>query len=111
MIIIITPSLRQFCGVYNEFYKGHGKNVNIHAIRRFFRKCKLIVVRRTMNNSKPCNNCVQKIKFYGIGKIYYSYDQKIVYENSTRLCNDYISPRYKFTYSEKDKKQKIKNKR
>ena len=46
------------------FYKA--QKYSPTKIRRKFRKCKLIVVRRTMNNSKPCVRCLKLIEDIGI---------------------------------------------
>ena len=41
-------------------------------------KIKLIVVRKGMRMSKPCENCEKVIKCLGIKKVYYSCDGELV---------------------------------
>ena len=80
------------------------------------RKTKLIVIRRTYNTSKPCKHCVDLIKYYGIKKIYYSFNQGIVYERSTTIQTDHLSSKYvkerwannAKNHAENNKKKKIK---
>ena len=59
------------------------------------RKCELIVVRRTMNNSKPCIKCLEMIKICGIKKVHYSYDQKLIFEKTEDIQTDHLSSRYR----------------
>ena len=58
-------------------------------------KCCLIIVRRTMGNSKPCQRCLKIIKSYGIKKVYYSYDKKLVMERTSKMETDHISSKYR----------------
>lgn len=95
----ITLKLMQSYVVYNEFNriqagKTKHNNGDIDKVRRYLRKCKLIVVRRTMNNSKPCKHCVEMIKYYGIRRIYYSYEQGLKYESGNTLTTDHVSAKY-----------------
>ncbi len=99
----ITLKLMQSYGVYNEFNriqsgqrkkKHHNNGDNLEKVRRYLRKCKLIVVRKTMNNSKPCKHCVEMIKYYGIRRIYYSYEQGLKYESGNTITTDHVSAKY-----------------
>ena len=111
MTSTIMPRLMLFRKAYNVFYQGNNKKkgkyyktkslrpnniqsmsgCDLSRMRRFFGKCTLIVVRRTMNNSKPCSRCLEMIKKCGIKKIYYSHDQGLVYEKARDMENDHVS--------------------
>ena len=89
--------------MYNELNKANGGNVkfrsmknnsNLEKVRRYMRNVKILILRRTLNNSMPCKHCVDLIKYYGIKKIYYSYDQGLVYERSTTIQTDHLSSKY-----------------
>lgn len=53
-------------------------------------------------NSKPCSECVKKIKASGIKKIAYSNDfGEIVYEKTSNLSNNHISSAQLFAFNKK----------
>lgn len=53
-------------------------------------------------NSKPCSECVKKIKASGIKKIAYSNDLgEIVYEKTSNLSNNHISSAQLFAFNKK----------
>ena len=88
-----------YYSVYNKFYKNP-KFSNPGKIRRYFGKCELIVVRRTMNNSKPCQRCLNIIKSYGIKRVYYSYDGKLIKEKTNEMSTEHLSSRYRVPWNE-----------
>lgn len=94
----ITRRLGLFYSVYNEFYRAHTgrqkSRTKLEQVRRYLRKTRLLVVRRTMNNSAPCRHCVELIKYYGIRRVYYSYEQGLKYEKGSILHTDHISAKY-----------------
>ena len=73
--------------------KGHANNKD--KVKRYLSKCTLIVVRRTMNNSKPCNHCLQMIKESGIKRVYYSYDKGLKMEKVNQMETSHLSARYR----------------
>lgn len=48
-----------------------------------------------MNNSKPCKRCLALIKKYGIRKVYYSYDQELIYVKTRDITDPYLSSKYR----------------
>ncbi len=86
----------------------------LEKVRRYLRKCKLIVVRLSMNISMPCKKCLELIKFYGIRKVYYSKNNELVRIKTNQIDNPYISSKYRNPWNEwecnKASKDKINNK-
>ena len=72
----------------------------LKKIRRYFRNCKLVVVRTSMGNSKPCSKCLKMLKYYGIKKVYYSLEQEIVFEKTNEMETDHLSSRYTHPWRE-----------
>lgn len=67
-------------------------------MKRFYKKCIIIVVRRTLNNSKPCKHCLEVLKEYGIKKVYYSMNKDIVAEKTNKMENNHVSSRRRNNY-------------
>lgn len=72
----------------------------MNKIRRFLSKCTLIVVRKSMNCSRPCSRCLKLIKSYGIKRVYYSDDQKLVFRKTEEITECIISKRYRIPWKE-----------
>jgi glutaredoxin-related protein len=53
------------------------------------------VVKKTMSNSKPCSRCVEFLKNYGVRRVYYSYDEKLIVEKVNQLKNEHVSSKYR----------------
>lgn len=58
-------------------------------------KCTIIVVRNTLNNSKPCKKCIKFLKNSGIRKIYYSYEGGLKMEKTIEIETDHVSSKYR----------------
>jgi len=61
--------------------------------------CDILVIRidRTgkLNNSKPCNECIQMLKKYNINRVYYSNSEgEIVCEKVCQITTDHMSTGY-----------------
>lgn len=73
---------------YNINYYGH----NILIIR--------INTNKKLLNSKPCKQCVEILKKYGVKKIYYSDEnQNIVMEKTNNIKTDFITSGQKYKFS------------
>lgn len=71
------------------------ERVSEQKIKRYMRKCILIVVRHNMANSKPCLHCLRKIKSYGIKKVYYSFEGTLIRENAFKMTTNHVSSGYR----------------
>ncbi len=76
------------------------KKANIKKIRRFFNNCDIVIVRRTLSNSKPCKRCLETLKNYGIRRVYYSYERTIIMEKLSEMNTDYLSSKYSTPWSD-----------
>lgn len=64
-------------------------------MRRFLKKCDLIVVKKNCGNSRPCVRCLDYLKKAGIRRIYYSYEQEFRMEKINEMQSSHISSRYR----------------
>jgi len=80
------------------YQKGHAPNPS--KIRRYLKKCYLLVTRINMNNSKPCKRCLETIKLYGIKTVYYSDNKKLVKEKVNKMETTHLTSAYKKPWSE-----------
>ena len=87
------------CTGYNDFRKhAEIKAINKiypNKVRRYFKKCDLIVVRNTLSNSKPCKHCLKELKKYGIRRVYYSYNKNLLMEKVSEMKTEYITSKYR----------------
>ena len=60
-------------------------------LQRFLHRCDIIVVRKTMNNSKPYKHCLKFLKKCGIRRVYYSFNKSIIVEKVSNMDTDHIS--------------------
>ncbi len=64
-------------------------------IRRFFRNIDICVIRVSgngLNMSKPCNDCLSKMKLVGINRIYYSEDKYYITEEKIKeMTTEHLS--------------------
>ena len=70
-------------------------------MHRFFHKCSVVVVKRTLNStSKPCRHCLDFLKKCGIKKVYYSYEGNLKMEKVSEMETTHISAKYRKPWSE-----------
>lgn len=64
-----------------------------------------------MNNSKPCIHCVELIRYYGVGGVYYSYDKGLMYEKGNAITTEHVSAKYinKAKNQEKKRNEQVRN--
>lgn len=68
------------------FYK------NINFIRKKTKKLIIYVIKSNYGNSKPCQHCINTLKYYGIKKLYYTDDKcTIIKDNINTISTDHIS--------------------
>ncbi len=79
-----------FYGILN---KKNMKNIcpkKLKKIRRFFRTINIYVIRvsgSNLNMSKPCGDCLSKMKILGINRVFYSEDQYNIVEEKVKNMN------------------------
>ena len=48
-----------------------------------------------MSNSKPCARCLDLIKNYGIRKVYYSDEKRLIMEKTNNMETNHLSSKYR----------------
>ena len=67
-------------------------NKNINYIRKKTKKIIIYVTKSNYGNSKPCQHCINTLKYYGIKKLYYTDDKcTIIKDNINTISTDHIS--------------------
>ena len=81
-------------------------------MRRFLKKCDIIVFKKNCGNSRPCLRCLNYMKSAGIRRIYYSFDREIKMERACTMETTHISSKFRKAWSlqksENNTKQKKK---
>lgn len=102
---LVSSGINKFAAVKSPHYKR-----TIHAeISAFYnlskKNCKgldMIVIRiknNTLKNSRPCNNCIDKLTKLGIRKVYYSNENGIiVHEFVENMEKIHVSSGYRLLY-------------
>ena len=67
-------------------------NKHIDYIRKKTKKIIVYVTKSNYGNSKPCQHCINMLKYYGLKKIYYTDDKcQIIKENIQTIITDHVS--------------------
>ena len=81
--------------IMNVFHNKSIKPEKLNKIRKIFKNTKIIVIRfdneKELKESKPCLYCLKIIKYFNIKGVYYSSNDKILYEKSNEINNNTIS--------------------
>ncbi len=81
--------------IMNVFHNKSIKTEKLNKIRKVFKNTKLIVIRfdnqNELKESKPCYYCLKLIKYFNIKGVYYSSNEKILYEKTNEIQNNTIS--------------------
>jgi hypothetical protein len=78
-------------------------------MRRFLKKCDIIVTKKNCGNSRPCVRCLDYLKKTGVRRIYYSYEQEFKMEKINCMESSHISSRYRKPWAEQNGEDKQKN--
>ena len=79
--------------------KGSFYKKPINKLRRYFNNCDIIVVRKNLSNSKPCKRCLESLKNYGVRRVYYSCDNKLIMEKISQMETNYLTSKYTTPWS------------
>ena len=92
--------------------KNLSGNVNQKCLKCIEKKLKLIVIRTDkdgkLKNSKPCNNCLQIMKLFGVNTVYYSNEDGNINKcKIDNICKDHSSGRQNayFRFLKKNKNE------
>ena len=69
-------------------------------MRRFLKKCDILVVKKNCGNSRPCMKCLESMKKLGVRRVYYSYDREIKMEKVNEMKSDHLSAKYRRPWSD-----------
>ena len=68
-------------------------------MRRFMKKCDIIVVRRGGASSCPCARCLKQLKNCGFRRVYYSEKGDLKMEKVNQMENNHLSSKYRRPWS------------
>lgn len=69
-------------------------------VARTLRKCSIVIIKHTMNNSKPCLHCLEILKKCGIRKVYYSCNQKLIEEKTCEMQTEHLTIKYRKPFNQ-----------
>lgn len=71
-------------------------------VARTVRKCSMVIIKHTMNKSKPCLHCLDFLKKCGCGirKVYYSCNQKLIEEKTCNMQTEHLTIKYRKPFNQ-----------
>ena len=99
---------------YHEKKQKKNSNSDDVKMRRFLKKCDILVLKKNLASSGPCKRCLSFLKKCGVRRVYYSVGQdRIRMEKVNEMVSNHISSRYRKPWSlqngedEKENENKI----
>ena len=75
-------------------------NGDRNKLRRFLKKCDILVVKKNCGNSRPCMKCLETMKKLGVRRVYYSFYNEIKVEKVNEMETEHVSAKFRRPWSE-----------